>query len=152
LDLLQEEGGIVRILSFNQSDTNLRKVLTHRLTSICTDGLYSPGKPHPRTFGTYPTLLGKYVREKKWLPLEAAIHKISGLPAQRFKVDRRGTLQVGNWADITVFDPQEIGTSSTYLDPVQAPRGIAYVFVNGELTVENNSVVGLPSGKPIRNS
>jgi N-acyl-D-aspartate/D-glutamate deacylase len=151
MDLLLEEEGIVRILSFNQSEGNLRKVLTHPLTSICTDGLYSSGKPHPRTFGTYPTLLGEYVREKKWMPLEAAIHKISGLPAKRFKLERRGTLSGGNWADITVFDPQEIGTSSTYLDPVQAPRGIAYVLVNGELIVKNNSIVGRPAGKPLRN-
>ncbi len=150
LSLLLEEKGVVRIFSFNSSEANLRKVLTHPLTSICTDGLYVGVKPHPRTFGTYPTFLGEFIREKRWLTLEAAIHKISGLPARRFRLKNRGTLQVGNWADLIVFDRGKIGTSSDYREPNQPPRGIAYVFVNGEKTVENGKTVGKPAGIPLR--
>ena len=152
LSLLLEEQGVVRIFSFNSSEANLRKVLTHPLTSVCTDGLYVGVKPHPRTFGTYPTFLGEFIREKEWLTLEAAIHKISGLPAERFRLRRRGTLQVGNWADVTVFDAAKIETSSDYREPNQPPRGIAYVFVNGKKTVENGKMVGEPAGVPLRHS
>lgn len=150
LSLLAEEQGIVTIISFNQSEANLRKVLSHPLTSIITDGLYTEGRPHPRTFGTYPKFLGEFVREKRWMSLETAIHKTSGLPARRFGLKGRGTLAPGNWADVTVFDPQEIGTASDYLNPNQPPRGIAYVLVNGQLAVQGGRLVGEPSGMPIR--
>lgn len=150
LSLLLEQEGIVRIVSFNQSEENLGKVLTHRLTSICTDGLYTGGKPHPRTFGTYPKFLGEFVRDKKWMTLETAIHKISGLPARRFRLKKRGTLEAGNWADITVFDPAVINTLSDYDEPEHAPTGIVHVLVNGQLTVRNGSVVGEAAGVPVR--
>jgi dihydroorotase/N-acyl-D-amino-acid deacylase len=150
LNLLLEEQGILTIISFNQSEVNLRKVLTHPLTSIITDGLYSDGKPHPRTFGTYPKFLGEFVREKQWMTLEAAIHKTSGLPVRRFKLARRGTLQTGNWADFTIFDPREIGTSSDYVNPNQSPRGIIYVLVNGQITLQNGQVTGVPAGVSLR--
>lgn len=150
LALLAEELGTLLIVSFNQSEPNLRKVLTHPLTSIITDGLYTEGKPHPRTFGAFPKFLGEYVREKKWMSFEEAIHKTCGLPAQRFRLDKRGTLAIGNWADVTVFDPNRIGTSSTYLNPNQPPEGIDYVFVNGQRTVEGGRLVGSPAGVPIR--
>lgn len=150
LSLLLEQEGIVRIVSFNQSEENLRKVLTHPLTSICTDGLFTGGKPHPRTFGTYPKFLGEFIRDKKWMSLEAAVHKISGLPAHRFRLQKRGTLEVGKWADMTIFDPVKIGTSSDYREPEQPPRGIVYVFLNGSKIVEKGSIVGEPAGMPLR--
>ncbi len=152
LTLLSEEQGILMIVSFNQSEPNLRKVLTHRLTSIITDGLYTEGKPHPRTFGAFPKFLGEYVREKKWMSLEAAIHKTCGLPAGRFKLGKRGTLVVGNWADVTIFDPDKIGTASDYVNPQQPPLGIDYVLVNGEITVDHGRLVGEPSGVAIRHA
>jgi N-acyl-D-amino-acid deacylase len=150
LNLLREEEGILTIISFNQSEVNLRKILTHPLTSIITDGLYTEGKPHPRTFGTYPKFLGEFVREKQWMSLEAAIHKASGLPARRFKLARRGTVQIGNWADFTIFDPREIGTSSDYMNPNQSPRGIVYVLVNGQTTLHNGRLKGIPAGMSLR--
>ncbi|MSO22267.1 MAG: D-aminoacylase [Acidobacteria bacterium] len=152
LTLLSEEQGLLMIVSFNQSEPNLRKVLTHPLTSIITDGLYTEGKPHPRTFGAFPTFLGKYVREKKWMSLETAIHKTCGLPARRFKLRKRGTLAVGNWADVTIFDPNKIGTPSDYLNPNQPPHGIDYVLVNGQVTVQGGRLVGEPAGVPIRHA
>ncbi|MCC7261827.1 MAG: D-aminoacylase [Candidatus Latescibacteria bacterium] len=150
LSLLAEEQGTVTIISFNQSEANLRKVLSHPLTSIITDGLYTEGRPHPRTFGTYPKFLGDYVREKGWMPLEAAMHKTSGLPARRFGLADRGSIEVGNWADLVVFAPHEIGTRSDYLNPNQPPQGISWVLVNGQIAVEAGQLVGAPAGQPIR--
>ena len=150
LDLLVQEQGVVGIVSFNQSEENLRKVLTHPLTSISTDGLYTQGLPHPRTFGAYPTFLGEFVRDKQWMSLEEAIRKTTQLPARRFRLSDRGTLQVGQWADITVFDAANIGTAADYVHADSPPHGIAYVLVNGQLTVERGALTGEPSGQPAR--
>src|SRR5206468_6846594 len=141
LSLLDENQGRLRIISFNQSEENLRKVLTHPLTAIITDGLVTEGKCHPRTFGTYPTFLGKFVREKKWLTLEEAVHKITTLPARRFKLDRRGTLERGSWADIAVFDAARIGTRSDYAEPDHRPDGIAHVLVNGSFVIRSGELL-----------
>ena len=121
LDLLQETRATLMIVSFNQSEENLRKVLSHPLTSIITDGVYTEGNPDPRTFGTYPTLFGEFVREKSWFTVEEAVHKATALPARRFKLDRRGLLLPGFWADVTVFDAERIGTRANYLEPRHAP-------------------------------
>ena len=99
------------------------------------------GKCHPRTFGTYPTFLGKFVREKKWLTLEEAVHKITTLPARRFKLDRRGTLERGSWADIAVFDAARIGTRSDYAEPDHRPDGIAHVLVNGSFVIRSGELL-----------
>ncbi len=117
LDLLIENQGALRIISFNQSEENLRKVLTHPLTSIITDGLITAGKPHPRTFGTYPTFFGQFVREKGWFTLAEGVHKATGLPAGRFQLAGRGVIQSGNWADITIFAADKIGTKLYSLNP-----------------------------------
>lgn len=141
LDLLHESGGAVCIISFNQSEENLRKVLTHPLTSIISDGLLHEGKCHPRTFGAFPTFLGKFVREKRWFTLEEAIHKVTALPSRRFGLERRGTLECGAWADITVFDSEKIGTRSDYLEPDHRPEGFAHVLVNGAFEIRDGGLV-----------
>ena len=141
LDLVIEAGGPLRIISFNQSEENLRKVLTHPLTAIITDGLVTEGKCHPRAFGTYPTFLGKFIREKRWLTLEEAIRKITSLPARRFSLERRGTLERGGWADITVFDSEKIGTRSDYLEPDHRPEGITHVLVNGIFVIRDGELI-----------
>ena len=151
LDLLIENGGGVMIVSFNQSDENLRKVLTHPLTSIITDGLMTGGKPHPRTFGTYPTFLGEYVREKGWMSLEEAIHKVSELPAKRFRLEKRGLLRATYCADLIAFSADEIGTRSTYIEPDCAPDGIEHVLINGAWALRQGRLEeGTCSGQPLR--
>ena len=151
LDLLIENECGIMIISFNQSDENLRKVLTHPLTSIITDGLMTEGKPHPRTFGTYPTFLGEYVRDKAWMSLEDAIRKVSALPAARFGLEGRGLLQPGNCADLVVFSADEIGTSGNYVEPDRAPEGIAHVFINGSSAIRHGHLEeGEFSGQPLR--
>lgn len=152
LSLLQENRGKVRIISFNQSDENLKKVLTHRLTTIITDGLWTEGKPHPRTFGTYPLFLGHYVRDLQWMGLSEAIHKVTTLPAQRFGLERRGAVQRGWFADVTVFDPERIGTASSYLEPDQPPQGIVHVMVNGQWAVRNGDLQDTFAGGALRHN
>ena len=152
IDLLIENDGAVRIISFNQSEENLRKVLTHPLTSIITDGLITEGKPHPRTFGTYPTFLGEFVRDKRWLTLEEAVHKATGLPARRFRLGNRGVIQRHNWADITVFSPEKIGTQGNYTEPDQAPEGIVHVMVNGDWVIRQGQLQNRFPGQPLRHS
>ena len=150
LDLLVETRATLVIVSFNQSEENLRKVLTHPLTSIITDGLYTEGNPHPRTFGTYPTLFGEFVREKGWFTVEEAVHKATALPARRFKLDRRGLLVPGYWADVTVFDAERIGTRANYLEPRHAPRGIHHLLVNGEWVLRKENLLDRYPGRPLK--
>jgi dihydroorotase/N-acyl-D-amino-acid deacylase len=124
------------MISFNQSDDNLRQALTHPLSIIISDGFYVKGKPHPRLHGTFPLWLGEMVRRRKWLPLHEAVHKITRRPAQRFGVDKRGLLARGYWADVTVFDAGAIDSPATYQKPEQSPVGIRYVFREGRMIVE----------------
>jgi N-acyl-D-aspartate/D-glutamate deacylase len=152
LDLLREEQGQLNIISFNSKDENLRKVLTHPLTSVCTDSHVGKGLSHPRAFGTYPTFLGKYVRDLGWMSLEDAIVKTSALPAQRFKLHGRGTLAPGNWADLVLFDAAAISTRSDYSSPAEAPDGIRMVVVNGQIVVANGKLTGARPGAALRHS
>ena len=138
------------MISFNSSEENLRKVLTHPLTMIITDGLVMQGLSHPRTFGTYPKFLGEFVREKNWLPLEDAIVKTSALAARRFGLNGRGILAHGNWADIVVFNPARIGTKADYATPAQPPEGIMHVLVNGAFAVRDGALTGERSGMALR--
>ncbi len=131
MDLLVEEDALVNIVSFNQSEENLRQLITHPLCSVITDGFYVKGKAHPRLYGTYPELLGKLVRERNWLSLTEAVHKSTGKPAGWLSLADRGVLRAGAVADLVVFGADEIGTSASYEQPNQDPRGIAYVIKNG---------------------
>lgn len=150
LDLLVRNQGTVRIVSFNQSDQNLRKVLSHPLTSVITDGLVTEGKSHPRTFGTYPTLIGDFVRNRQWFMLEEAVHKATELPASRFKLSQRGLLRRGYCADVVVFNPETMGTQATYLEPDTPPEGIVHVMVNGTWVIQNGSLQSRFPGQVLR--
>jgi len=150
LELLVRNQGAVRVVSFNQSDENLRKVLSHPLTSIITDGLVTEGKSHPRTFGTYPTLIGEFVNRRGWFSLEQAVHKATGLPASRFRLSHRGFIKKDYWADLVVFDPETIGTRATYLEPDTPPDGIVHVMVNGSWVVRNGSLQAKFPGRVLK--
>jgi dihydroorotase/N-acyl-D-amino-acid deacylase len=152
LDLLREEEGHLYILSFNQNLENLRKVLTHPLTSIITDGMMMEGISHPRTFGTYPKFLGEFVRERGWMSLEEAIAKTSVYAARRFQLEGRGTIEPGHWADITVFDAARIRARSDYEEPAREPEGIHHVLVNGRFAVRDGKLTGELAGATLRHS
>jgi dihydroorotase/N-acyl-D-amino-acid deacylase len=131
LELIQEEQGRVGMLEMNQSESNLRQTLSHPLSCIISDGFYVKGRPHPRLYGTFPLLLGEMTRERGWLTLAAAVHKITEKPARRFSIPQRGRLERGYFADVVVFDPGTINSPASYETPAVQPRGICHVFRNG---------------------
>lgn len=133
LDLLIEERGDVNMLEINQSEDNLRETVCHPQANVVSDGIYVKGRPHPRLYGTFPHFLGEICRDRGWLPLEQAIHKITRQPADRFHLSGRGRLEAGAYADITVFDASRIGSPATYEEPRKSPEGIRFIFRNGRL-------------------
>lgn len=145
LDLLVEERGEVNMITFNQSEENLRRSITHPLCSVITDGFYVKGKPHPRLYGTYPELLGRLVRERKWLSLPEAIYKSTGKPAARLNLRDRGLLRPGYVADLVIFDPAHITSRSTYEAPDATPEGIAQIIKDGHIAVTYGNAPALPA-------
>jgi N-acyl-D-amino-acid deacylase len=132
LALLDEEEGDVNMLCFNQSMENLRASLQHPFSTIISDGFYVKRRPHPRLHGTFPLLLGTYAREKKWLSLSDAVHKITAKPARRYGLKDRGVLAPGHFADIVLFNSEAIDSPATYESPELAPVGIHSVYRNGQ--------------------
>ncbi len=133
LTLLEQEEARVNVISFNQSEENLRQLLAHPLCSVISDGFYVSGRPHPRLHGTFPELLGTVVRERGWMSLETAVHKVTGKPAARLGLAGRGELREGAVADVTVFDPKRVRSRATYEEPELAPEGIVAVYRGGEI-------------------
>jgi N-acyl-D-amino-acid deacylase len=141
MDILLEQGANVMIVEHTQSIENLHALLTHQLAMVITDGVYTSGRSHPRLYGTFPMLLGEMVRERGWLSLEEAVHKVTGKPASAFNLRNRGTLTPGHVADLTVFDPKTIRTDATYEKPDVAPTGFKAVLRNGKIVVDSGMVV-----------
>jgi N-acyl-D-amino-acid deacylase len=141
MDILLEQQGNANIVEHCQSPDNLHALLTHPLGVVITDGVYTVGRSHPRLYGTFPLLLGHYVRERRWLSLEAAVHKVTGKPAAAFHLHDRGVIAKGRVADITVFDPEAIHTDATYEKPDVAPAGIRSVWRKGQMAVNQGAVV-----------
>ena len=143
-ELLLDENAEVTMTMKSMGDEDIERIMKNKYVMVGTDGagiapegVLSHGKPHPRHYGTYPRILGRYVREKGVLSLEDAIHKMTGFPAKRLGLTDRGTLTVGSWADIVIFNPETILDNATYLDPHQFPTGIPYVIVNGTVVVRD---------------
>jgi N-acyl-D-amino-acid deacylase len=153
LDLLVEEGGDVSIVMFYMSERDMRAAMTDPLVSFDSDGTaVSPdfgGQPHPRYYGTFPRVLGHYVREEHVLTLEEAVRKMTSLPAQRMKLMDRGIIRVGMWADLVVFDPDRIIDRATFDHPHAYPDGISHVIVNGVTVIRNGEHTGALPGKPL---
>lgn len=127
---LQPAGAIYHSIS----EEDMRRILRHPGTMIGSDGLPHDPHPHPRLWGTFPRVLGRYSREEKLFPLPEAIHKMTGLPAQRFGIAQRGLIHEGYYADLVLFDPATILDTATFDDPIQPAKGIARVWVNGILS------------------
>lgn len=148
LDLFCEEKGQVLMVNFFMSEEIICKILREEFTIVGSDGLpISGGKPHPRLYGTFPRLLGKYVREENVLSIERAIQKITSFPATRFGLNGRGYIKPGMYADITIFDLQRIRDKATYFAPRKFPEGINHVFVNGQHVLENGLLKSVGQGK-----
>ncbi|WDI43748.1 N-acyl-D-amino-acid deacylase family protein [Bremerella sp. P1] len=137
---------------FSIDEQDMRAILGHEKVMIGSDGLPCDPHPHPRLFGTFPRVLGKYSREEALFPLRGAIHKMTGLPASIFNLRDRGELKSGYFADIVVFDPIEIRDVATFESPNQKSIGIEYVLVNGVITFRHGHTTGERAGRYIRNS
>lgn len=149
-DLLMEEENAVGMVDFYGTEEHVRRFMQRPEMNVCTDGLLCPGKPHPRLYGSFARVLGKYVREESVLTLEEAVRKMTGKPAEVLSLKDRGLLREGMCADITVFDPSTIIDKGTFTDPIQFPDGIAYVIVNGEVAVDHGAHTGVLNGRVIR--
>jgi len=149
-NIVMEEENAVTMVSFNMSEEDVRTIMKSPFQMACTDGIVL-GKPHPRAYGAFPRILGRYVKEGV-IRLEDAIRKMTSLPAQTLGIRDRGLLKPGMQADITIFDPDKVIDKGTYQDPIQFPEGIEYVIVNGTVTVKNGVHTGRRAGKVLRHS
>jgi len=118
--------------------------------SVAPEGVFLKSSIHPRAYGNVARLLGKYVREEKLIPLEAAIRRLSSLPASNLKLDRRGALKPGNFADIVIFDPARIQDHATFEQPHQYATGVRDVFVNGVQVLKDGEHTGAKPGQVVR--
>jgi N-acyl-D-amino-acid deacylase len=150
-DLLYEEKNTVHIVDFFGTEEHVVRLLNRPEQNFCTDGLIGE-RPHPRIFGSFPRVLGKYVREEKVLSLAAAVRKMTGKPAETFGISRRGFLRENYFADIVVFDPNTIIDKGTFSDPIHYPEGINYVLINGEIVVAKGEYHRQLAGKVLRKS
>ena len=132
---------------------DVEAIMRHPMTAIASDGrLVQPGEghPHPRWYGTFPRVLGEYVRERGVLTLEDAVHKMTALPADHMGMLERGVLSRGMIADIVVFDPETVTDRSTFQDPHQYPAGIDFVIINGIVAVDGGVFSDVRAGKVLR--
>lgn len=148
-DLLREEENAVGMYDYYGKDEHIVTFMTREESNICTDGLLA-GKPHPRVYGSFPRVIGKFVREMKAMPLEEAIYKMTHKPAKTFKIDNRGLLKEGYFADVVIFDENTTIDKGTFIDPIQDPEGISHVIVNGEVLIDNYEKREILAGKVIR--
>ncbi len=156
-DLLLEEDGNVGIVLFMMREEDMNRVLSDPISMIGSDassmapyGILGKGKPHPRAYGTFPRVLGRYVREKSQLNLPEAIRKMTSLPAQKLGLWDRGFIRVGAWADLVILDESKIADTATYADPNKYPKGIEYVVVNGRIVIRKQKHTKLLQGKVLR--
>jgi len=157
LQLTREDSARSGMVGFGMSEENTTRFLAHPLGMVCSDGSalsiegpLSEGTPHPRNFGTFPRVLGHYVRELKAMPLETAIHKMTGMPARRLRLEGRGMIAQGAFADLVAFDPDTVADRATFAEPHQYPVGIPHVMVNGQFVVREGDATGARPGRVIR--
>lgn len=155
--LLIDENMNVGIVGFAMSEDNLKRILSHKLVMIGSDGSavtpfgkLGEGKPHPRSYGTFARVLGKYCREERLFGWETAVKKMTSMPAQKLKIRNRGILQRNYYADIVVFNPETIIDKATFTEPHQFAYGIDHVIVNGVLTIRDGEYTNALAGKIIR--
>ncbi|MDP2901343.1 MAG: D-aminoacylase [Candidatus Bathyarchaeota archaeon] len=148
MDLVLDEDNSATMATFTMDEGDVRTIMASPLGMVCTDGIVL-GKPHPRAYGSFPRVAGHYVREGV-LRLEEAIRKMTGYTAQTHGLTDRGVIRPGLAADITIFDPEKIVDTATFENPIQHPRGIEYVVVNGEVTVEKGVHAGVRAGRVLR--
>jgi N-acyl-D-amino-acid deacylase len=157
IDLVVEDGSRVGTVYFLMSEENVRRQVALPWVSFGSDeasqapeGVFLDRRPHPRAYGTFSRVLGRYVREERLLSLEQAIHKLAALPAKNLGLRRRGTLEEGSFADVVVFDPSTVADTATFDDPHRFAVGMIHVFVNGEQVLRDGEHTGATPGRVVR--
>ena len=159
LDIMRGDRGRTGMVGFGMSEPNTERFLAHPLGMVCSDGSalstegpLAAGSPHPRNFGTFPRVLGHYCRDRGVMPLETAIHKMTGMPAARLHLSDRGIIRPGTFADLVVFDPAQVQDRATFERPHQYPDGIRHVMVNGEFVLRDGTRTSHLPGRVLRPS
>jgi N-acyl-D-amino-acid deacylase len=159
MDLIIADHSRIECIYFTMSEDNLKKQIVLPWVSFASDasslapeGVFLKSNPHPRAYGTFARVLGKYTRDDKVLTLADAVHRLSGLPAANLRLTRRGVLTPGYYADVTVFDPAEIRDHATFEQPHQYATGMKQVFVNGVQVVRDGEHTGAKAGRVVRGS
>jgi len=159
LALIIGNRGSCGMVGFGMSEENTEQILSHPLGMVCSDGSalategpLSDGTPHPRSFGTFPRVLGYYSRERRAMPLETAIHKMTGMPAKRLRIAGRGVIEPSAFADLVAFDPATVADRATFEDPHQYPVGIEHVMVNGTFVLRHGEHTNELAGRVVKPS
>ena len=156
MDLIAEDESRIDAIYFEMSEENLRKEIAKPWISFCSDeasqapeGVFLKNNPHPRAYGSFARVLGKYARDEKLISLGEAVRRLSGLPATNLGLDHRGFIKEGMFADIVVFDPATIADPATFARPHQYAVGVRDVFVNGVQVLKNGEHTGAKPGRAL---
>ena len=157
MDLIVEDDSRIGTVRFTMDEDNIRKKIALPWVSFCSDSAsmapeepFTNSQPHPRAYGSFARLLGKYVREEGIIPLEEAIHRLSGLPAVNLRLLDRGRLAPDYFADIVIFDPATVTDLATFEEPHQLAIGVQHVFVNGEQVLQDGEHTGATPGRFVK--
>jgi N-acyl-D-amino-acid deacylase len=157
IDLLVADRSAIPCMYFLISENNLKRMLQLPYVSFCSDAASAAAeepfildKTHPRVYGSFARLLGKYVRDEKLITMEEAIRRLTSLPASNLQIAKRGLLKPGNFADVAIFDPQKIQDKATYEEPHQYAEGMIYVLVNGTVVLQHGEHTGAMPGRCVR--
>lgn len=157
MDLVIDNDADVDCVYFLMSEENVKKQIALPWVSFCSDsesrapeGVFLKSSTHPRAYGNFARLLAKYVRDEQVISLEEAVRKLSHLPAQNLRLEKRGLLEPGYFADLVVFDPEKIQDHASYEEPQQFATGVVHVFVNGQQVIENGEYTGVMAGRFVK--
>ena len=157
IDLVIKDGSRVGTVYFMMSEENVRRQIQLPWMAFDSDagapapeGVFLQSNPHPRAYGNFSRLLGRYVRDEGLIPMEEAIHKLTGFPAENLGIRRRGALEPGHFADVVVFDPATVGDRATFEEPHQLAVGMEHVFVNGVQVLRDGTHTGATPGRVVR--
>jgi N-acyl-D-amino-acid deacylase len=157
IDLVMRDRSTIAAVYYQQSEENIRKIIQQPYVSFGSDGasmsdakIFADWGTHPRAYGTFARFLGKYVRDEKLVSLEEAIRRLTSLPASNLKIQKRGSLRRGYYADLAIFDPKTIQDHATFEDPKKYASGMVHVFVNGIQVLQNGEHTGAKPGRVVR--
>jgi N-acyl-D-amino-acid deacylase len=157
MNLIVEDSTRIDVSYFSMTEDNIKKEITLPWVSFCSDaescapeGVFLKDNPHPRAYGNFVRVIGKYSRDEKIISLQEAIRKLSKLPATNLKLQKRGELKAGNYADIVIFDPATVQDHATFAKPHQYATGVIHVFVNGEQVLKDGEHTGKKPGRFVK--